>query len=369
MLDQLKILLRVYFQPGRAFGDTLDNGSLLFAGVAAVAVSVAMQSLSNLAPVAFLFAPAAVAIAASWLGRGSIGVALERDYAPMLVCILTAWTAAHLPVVLVVWVAPQLFTIARIAALLYFLVLSAFAIRAVTGATAPQAIGTLLGACALAIGGYFAWNQLGGGRLLFLSPFMLIWLYPVVRSYIDGFGGGLRSRQNFRRNLEASAINPHDADAQYQLGLIYQERRNYTEAIARFSKAVAIDPDDPSSHYQLGVIAREQGRLEDALAHLAAAYKLDPKHSSSEVLRDLGATNFQLGNTELALAQLEPYVERREYDPQGLYWLGRVYKSLNRPSDARSTFERAIEAAKTAPRHLRRQTAKWKTQSASELRS
>jgi len=36
--------------------------------------------------------------------------------------------------------------------------------------------------------------------------------------------------------LEASAINPHDAEAQYQLGLIYQQRRQYTAAIERFKE-------------------------------------------------------------------------------------------------------------------------------------
>jgi hypothetical protein len=29
--------------------------------------------------------------------------------------------------------------------------------------------------------------------------------------------------------LEAAAVNPHDGDAQYQLGLIHQQRRQYSE--------------------------------------------------------------------------------------------------------------------------------------------
>jgi tetratricopeptide (TPR) repeat protein len=347
----------------------LDTGSLVFAGITAVAVTAALGSLSDLAPAAFLFAPAGVLILASWLGRGSMGVALQRDYAPTLACVLFAWAASHLPIAAMPWVAPQFLTIARILALAYFVILSAFAFQAVAGASVIQGIVTSLGAFALAIGGYFAWDQLGGLPYMFLSPFMLIWLYPLIRSYVDGFGGGLRSRQNFRRNLEAATLNPRDADAHYQLGLIYQERRNYTEAIVRYRKAVEIDRSDPSAHYQLGVIAREQGRFDEALAHLSEAYKLDPKHSSSEVLRDLGATNLNVGNAELALTQLEPYVDRREYDPQGLYWLGKTYKALDRAADARSAFQRSIEAAKTAPPHLRRQVAKWNSQSASELRS
>ncbi|MEI9813557.1 MAG: tetratricopeptide repeat protein [Acidobacteriota bacterium] len=143
------------------------------------------------------------------------------------------------------------------------------------------------------------------------------------------YRAGCGARQNFRRNLEAATLNPHDGDAQYQLGLIYQDRRGYTEAIARFQKAVEIDKTDPGPVYQLGCIAREQGRFQEALQYLNTAATLDPKHNSNEVWRELGATNFALGYVDLARQQLEAYVDRREYDPQGLYWLGRCYKSLN----------------------------------------
>ena len=41
----------------------------------------------------------------------------------------------------------------------------------------------------------------------------------------------------FRRSMEAATINPRDASAHYQLGLIYQYRRQYAEAISRFRKS------------------------------------------------------------------------------------------------------------------------------------
>lgn len=369
MLDQIRIFPQLYNRPARAFGEILDKGSLTFAAVAAIAVAVALQSLSLLVPIAVLFVPAAVIIIAAWTGRGSAGVALQRDYAPMLACTLMAWAASHLPIIPFMYVAQDYLPWARIAAAVYFALLAAIAIQTVAGAAFMQAAVTAFGSIAAAIGGYFAWGQLGGLPYMFMSPFILIWLYPMIRSNMQSVSGGLRSRQSFRRNLEAATLNPHDADAHFQLGLIYQDRRNFTEAIARFKKAIEIDPSDAGPHYQLGRIAREQNRMQDALTHLAEAHRLDPKHSSGEVWRDLGATYVELGQIELARQFLEPYVERREYDPQGLYWLGRVYKTTNRPADARTMFERAMEAAKTAPPHLRRQNAKWIGQSRSEMKS
>ncbi len=369
MLDQFKILAGFYFQPIRAVGATLDTGSLTFAAVMAAIVSAALQSLTLLAPLAALFVPAAVVIIAYWAGRGSASVALQRDYAPMLACILLAWTAAHLPVVLIAFVVPQLVVTAQGAALVYFLVLATIAIRVIGGSTFGQAAGTAFGATAAAVGGYFAWDQLGGIPYYFMSPFVLIWLYPMLRSNVSAVSGGLRARQNFRRNLEAATLNPNNGVRQNRPGRIYQDRPVSTERTPRFRKAVEIDKTDPGPVYQLGCIAREQGRFQEALQYLNTAATLDPKHNSNEVWRELGATNFALGYVDLARQQLEAYVDRREYDPQGLYWLGRCYKSLNRAADARSAFTRAIEAAQTAPPHLRRQGAKWASQSRSELRS
>src|SRR5215475_10155107 len=95
--------------------------------------------------------------------------------------------------------------------------------------------------------------------------------------------------------LEAAVVNPHDGEAQYQLGLIHQQRHQYTEAIRRFQAAVAIDPTETDAHFQLGRIAREQGRLPDALAHLETVLGQDEKHNLSEVRRELGAAYLALG--------------------------------------------------------------------------
>lgn len=368
MIENLQILLRLYYRPARALGTMLDRGSLAFAALAAAVPCLALGSLTLLVPVAILFVPACVLIIAAWDGRGSAGVALQRDYAPLLACVLMTFAASHLPIVPVVYLAPQYLPWAQGAALAYFAILSAIAVQAVSGATATHATGTALGGLLIAVGGYFASDSLGGIPYFFASPFVLIWLFILLRPNVQAFTGGLHTRQNFRRTLEASTLNPRDADAHYQLGLIYMERRNFAEAISRFQKAVEIDREEADPHYQLGRIAREQGRFQDALQHLTAAYALNPKLSSGEVLRDLGATNLELGNTQLALEQLEPYIDRREYDPQGLYWLGRVYKALHRPADARGMLQRAVEAAQTAPPHLRRQAAKWRSLAASELR-
>src|ERR1051325_1564323 len=63
------------------------------------------------------------------------------------------------------------------------------------------------------------------------SPFLLFYAFMMFRGDIGDLGFSLRQRQGFRRSMEASTINPRDASAHYQLGLIYQSRRQYGGAI------------------------------------------------------------------------------------------------------------------------------------------
>ena len=191
------------------------------------------------------------------------------------------------------------------------------------------------------------------------SPLFLFFAWYYLGGELSGLGAGMRSRQNFRRMLEAATVNPHDGEAQYQLGLIYQERHQYTDAIARFEKAIAIDPALTDAHFQLGRILREQGRLRDALTHFQTVVSIDERHNLSEVLRELGglyvaARQFQDARNELAV-----YTDRRPYDPEGLYYYGQALEGLGDPARARDAYARAVEADRTAPRYRRRHTARW----------
>jgi tetratricopeptide (TPR) repeat protein len=378
MVEKLRTLFELYYRPSRALSTILDSGSLGLAVLAAFLVSFAAErsfrdSITPLVLVALLFVPVCIAIIALWDHLGSLDVVLRRDYSPLLVCTLMAWAAAALPAAILSFIAPPSVAMwIRAAVVLYFLALAAIAVRTVFGTGIGKASGTVLGGLGATVAGYFAYETFGGALSYFSSPLMLFWLYYLFRPNLDmftGLGGGLRSRQNFRRNLDALTVNPRDSDAHYQLGLIYQQRRNYAEAIPRFTKAVEIDSSETDAHYQLGVIALEQKRYEDARRHFAAVLALDDKHSSSEAWRGLGAADLQMGHTEQALAELQKYTDRREFDPEGLYWLGAAFKKLGRVPEARDAFERAVEAARTSPAHRRRYTAAWGRQAKTELRT
>ena len=270
LVENSKLLLLVFWRPAAAMSAILDRGSLLYASLATLAVSLLLRlsgpAFSFYIPLlvlAVVYVPGVLLLSKLLAGLGGgLGSVFQRDYSSLLTCSAMAWTAANLPLVLAAWVLPAaILGLAAGLAYLYFLVLMFFAVRTVFGTGNRSATAVVC----------LSWLPLVAvaylrGPLRFLlgwlaSPFFLFYAYYYLGGEIGKLGGGLRSRQHFRRMLEAAALNPHDGEAQYQLGLIYQQRRQYTEAIQRFKNAVGIDPEQTDAHFQLGRIAREQGRL------------------------------------------------------------------------------------------------------------
>jgi tetratricopeptide (TPR) repeat protein len=367
LIADTKLVLRLYLQPAAAMSDILDQSSLIFASAAVLAVSFVLGrsilGLSFYLPLLILavaYVPGILAIT-GLAGRaaGGFGSSFRRDYAPLLTCVAAAWTAANLPLLLVVWFLPQFFAVAAGIVYFYFAVLIFFAVRTIFGTGNGAAFAIVSLSWIPLVAAYFVWNPLRYLLGWLASPFFLFYILYFLRGEFGDLGAGLRNRQSFRRNLEAAAINPHDGEAQYQLGLIYQRRRQFTEAIRRFQNAVAIDPSLTDAHFQLGRIAREQGRFKDALAHFQTVVNQDERHSQSEVLRELGALYIAVGQFEDARHELAEYLERRPYDPEGRFHYGQALEGLGKTQEAREAYELAIEAANLAPPYLRRVAARW----------
>ena len=258
VITDLKLILRVYLQPGAAMSDILDSGSLLFSSIAVLIVSFGLAHWSSGFPFPFygplfvlavIYTPGLLLIG-GWVGRtsGSFGSAFQRDYAPLLTCVAVAWSAANLPVALIGGLRPELFVAASGVGYMYCAVLIFFAVRTVFGTGNGAAVAIVSLSWIPLVAAYLLRGPLQYLVGWLASPFLLFYVFFYLRSEVAGalgnLGAGLRRGQSFRRNLEACAINPHDAEAQYQLGLIYQQRRQFTEAIRRFQVAITIDPSE-----------------------------------------------------------------------------------------------------------------------------
>jgi tetratricopeptide (TPR) repeat protein len=201
------------------------------------------------------------------------------------------------------------------------------------------------------------------------SPFLLIMLFILLRGYFSDVTRGQRARASFKQNLEASTLNPADASAHYNLGLIHQQRGELVEARKRFERAVEIDPEEVDAHYQLGRIAREEARLPDAIKHFSEVVERNPTHSLHEIWREIGATYLAAEQYEDSREALERFLENRNLDPQGLYLMGRALSGLGRQREAAASMQACIEAVKTAPAYKYRTEKRWLNEAQQFLRS
>jgi len=60
-------------------------------------------------------------------------------------------------------------------------------------------------------------------------------------------------------------INPNNAIAHKNLGVVFARKGNAKEAGSQFSEAIRIDPDYAGAYNNLGKIFANQGKIEDAI--------------------------------------------------------------------------------------------------------
>lgn len=309
---------------------------------------------------AVLYVPALILILVMIERTSSFGVAFRRDYGSLLSCTFMAWAASHLPFALLGFALEPLQWGASGALLLwllsnlYFGFLMICALRTACGASFNNAAITV--GCAWLALRLDSWMF----SLLTFSPFLtLIWLVPLALGAVAGMRAAHIQRQSFRRYLQACTLNEHDAEAHYQLGLIYQQRRQHTEALKHFRRAVEIDPKEPDANFQLGIAARKEGRLQDALNHFTPVVTHDDKYRQSEIWREIGATYLAAGMLAEARSALEKFTERRSYDPEGLYHLGETLEKLGETAQAKELYQQCIQAVQTMPYYRRNEVSKW----------
>ncbi|MEK6304652.1 MAG: tetratricopeptide repeat protein [Acidobacteriota bacterium] len=356
-----------------SFGD--DDAPGLFAPFILFAFQIIRGTIASAPPVFFVivvFVPACVLAASIIERRASFSVLLRQEYAALASCALYSWAVAHLLMFVLALLmfkpggpnAQALESAMRIVPLPYFLFLVVLALRVALRLSFGRAVAVMaLGACSL-----LALPLIPRLAFILTSPLMLILVFILLRNMFGDVLSAQRSRENFRRNLEAATLNPADASAHYNLGLIHQQRGQLDEAKERFARAVDIDADETDAHYQLGRIARDQGRLADAIAHFEAVVQRDPEHSLNEVWREIGRTYFEAGQLEDSRGAFERFIERRPSDAEGRYRYGLTLKGLGRGDDAASEMRACIEAVRTSPTYKYRAEKHWMSEAEAFLR-
>ena len=416
MLDWLRFLLMIFYAPVRGMRGMRDRGSLApvvliaFAGQFAFGFVVKrfagatygitwelFHTAKIIAIVAIVLVPILTLVANMFERRGSFRVVLTQEYAPLAASLFYALTAANLLSLLIaVFLHYSGIQAQTVAMLLHayqtpgaapeftqtgplaeqfknpvFLAYSLFAMfqRGLFGVGMILAVKdsfrmsvarafsvTFISCFAAQFIAPIAFHLFSG---VAGSPFLLFFLFLLLRNYFSDIMGGHRARAAFKQNLESATLNPADASAHYNLGLIHQSRGELDQARRRFEHALEIDPEEIDASYQLGRIARQQKRYADAIQNFEQVVARNPAHAQHEVWREVAATYISAGQFEDARTALEQFLEHRPSDPEGLYLMGRAHAGLGHKREATSLMQACIEAVKTAPAYKYRASKRW----------
>lgn len=368
--------------------------------------SVILQSAGSLVIIALVFCPLALFLSNLFERRASFRLRLQQDYAPLAATMFYALTGSSLSAMILTIAAtvsgvqqtlanrmletllaqrsqlpPEILTLIEqgilrpglLAAVLSVLVLLAiFGVWAVIGIRVVFRLSWLQSAIVVFISGTLlipASRLIPIVGMLLASPFLLVMVFLLLRGYFTEITRTQRARESFKQNLEAATLNPADASAHYNLGLIHQQRGELDAARERFERAIQIDDDEIDAHYQLGRIALLQKRFADAVKNFEQVVSRDPAHSQHEIWREVGGTYIAAGQFDDARDALERFLEHRPSDPEALYLMGRAHAGLGHRREAASSMQACIEAVKTAPAYKYRADKRWLNEAQQYLRT
>ena len=433
MADWLRPLLLMFYAPARGMAEVRDRVPLGQAALLALllqvahtvyaqwreltgaalrsgpwaAVSAVLASAGYMLLIALVFVPAAILLANLFERRASFGLVLRQEYAPTAATAFYALAAASLLALPLVYVARAtgleasvmkavgaaqqiVFSqrpggpteeqmnemAAALPGMLLLLLIQPLTLFSLWAVAAVREVFRLAWWKSLAVVVLSTVTMFVLSPVLLIvfsmllgAPFLVLLVFFLLRGYMGELMRGQRARAAFRQNLEAATLNPADASAHYNLGLLHMQRKEYEEARARFLRAVEIDPEETDAHYQLGRIARAQGRLPEAIEHFGQVVTRDDSHAQHEVWREVGATYLSAGQFKDAQDALGRFLDRRPSDPEGLYLMGRAHAGLGHAREAVEWMQRCVEAVRTAPAYKYRADKRWLNEAQQFLRT
>jgi tetratricopeptide (TPR) repeat protein len=101
----------------------------------------------------------------------------------------------------------------------------------------------------------------------------------------------------------ALAIDPDNAEAQYNLGVTLAGQKRLDEALPHLQRATELSPRSPVAHYNYGLALAQTGRFAEAEAALRRAVALEPH--SADAHKQLGVALARQGRVADALPEFE----------------------------------------------------------------
>ncbi len=128
---------------------------------------------------------------------------------------------------------------------------------------------------------------------------------PVARVGYTMFVYSLGDAETKERWEKMLRVDPNDARAHYNLGIVLERAGETAGAITHYEQAIRIRPDFAMAHYNLAVAQQRAGKVTDAIKQYEQVLQLEPGLGEADAHNNLGSALVQTGKIEEAIAHYQ----------------------------------------------------------------
>ncbi len=138
---------------------------------------------------------------------------------------------------------------------------------------------------------------------------------------------------------KTTRIEPYNFNAHYQLGLMYQYLKRFTDAITAYQKAVDIRPLDPDANMNLALTYTQVGDPQKGLPFARQAVEAAPESATAHA--NLGTLYAMLGQADLAINEFKRSIELNARQPEVYVNLAEEFIKMGKWEQAHQVLEDA----------------------------
>lgn len=161
-----------------------------------------------------------------------------------------------------------------------------------------------------------------------------------VMHYANAISGAGRLEEAKNLYEKVLTINPDNATARYNLGIIYKQQGDYERGVEEWRRVARIEPGHPNVHVNIGNYHFSRGELQQAFLEFRAEIQWNPRNPLGYF--NMGNYWKKVGNLEKAEASWKRTLQYKEDLEACRLRLGTLYFEGNQLAKAREQFEAAL---------------------------
>jgi tetratricopeptide (TPR) repeat protein len=140
---------------------------------------------------------------------------------------------------------------------------------------------------------------------------------------------------------QAVALNPHDPDYYFNLGIAFFESKNYKEAVENLQKTISICPIYFRAHLILGTVLLKIRKFAEAERHLKESVFFNPRNALAHL--NLGAVYSILKKYQEGIFSFQRTIELSPKEIRAYFGMAKIYSIIGDTENANQYYRKVIE--------------------------